>query len=722
MKFSIKILSLLFLISAQTFAQSSFQRVVTDAGNMQLSLTNAGTIGDPSMASASANNPSMQYPKSTGIEHLFESGIWIGAIVNGQTAVSTASVDATSGYTTGGTGFEFTSNIGQTISQRSSLTNNNYYSASAISHQDFVMDFTDANTIVPGTITPISGHTIPLNAGVHLESYAWNYGFADYFVILNYTITNNSTSTWDSVWLGHWSDLIVRNVSVTTASGTNFFNKGACGWLDSFKAVYAYDYNGDAGYTNSYGSEIFLGSEYRNVFFHPDNAALVNYNGFASPKVNLNFWRYKDVSATPPYISGYAGDDVTRYLRLSTGVNSPNTNIFLTTPDNRTELLSVGPYVSVHLGESINYVIGFVCAKQGGPSTPNTVDDYSTRAALTQHLNWASRTYKGEDVNNNGLLDTINEDKNHNHILDAGEDLNHDGMLDTFYEDINHNRKLDRYILPAPPADPIVKIVPSDNRVDIYWDENAERSIDPISKIKDFEGYNIYRNMISSTDANLTNGSETKPIATWDKMGDSIGYNNGFAAVRLNQPKYFSGDTTPYWYHYSMTGLLNGWKYTITVTAFDEGDPAQNLPSLESSTVNNTFNVWSGTSADSSDKYKVGVYPNPYTINAAWDGTTARTHKLYFYNLPPHALVTIYTLNGEVVAAFNHDAATYNGNDIDWFNTFGGDSTKRIMPGGEHAYDILSNSKQALTQGLYLFSVKDLNTGKEQRSQFAVIR
>ena len=419
MKFSYKIFLVLLFISSQTIAQSSFQRVVTDVGNLQLSLTNAGTIGDPSMASASANKPSMQYPKQSGKEHLFESGLWIGALVNGQTAVSTASIDATSGYTTGASGFEFTSNIGNSITQRSILTNNNYYSASAISHQDFVMDFTDANTIVPGTITPISGHTIPLNAGVHLESYAWDYGFADYFVILNYTITNNSTNTWDSVWIGNWSDLIVRNISVTTASGTSFFNKGANGWLDSFKAVYAYDFNGDPGYTNSYGAMLFLGSEYRNLFFHPDNAATITNAGYSAPKVNLNFWRYKDISATPPYISGFPGDDVTRYVRMSSGVNPLATDIFLNTADNRTELLSVGPYRSVQPGESINYVIGFVCAKQGGPYSPNTVDDFNNRSELAAHLSWAQRTYKGEDVNNNG-------------VLDAGEDLNGNGKLDRY--------------------------------------------------------------------------------------------------------------------------------------------------------------------------------------------------------------------------------------------------------------------------------------------------
>jgi hypothetical protein len=95
---------------------------------------------------------------------------------------------------------------------------------------------------------------------------------------------------------------------------------------------------------------------------------------------------------------------------------------------------------------------------------------------------------------------------------------------------------------------------------------------------------------------------------------------------------------------------------------------------------------------------------------------------LYFYNLPANCVVTIYSLSGEMVASFTHEASTYNGSEIDWYKNLGGDEKQRILPGGEHAFDILSTSKQALTQGLYLFSVKNNTTGTERRGQFAVIR
>ena len=90
-----------------------------------------------------------------------------------------------------------------------------------------------------------------------------------------------------------------------------------------------------------------------------------------------------------------------------------------------------------------------------------------------------------------------------------------------------------------------------------------------------------------------------------------------------------------------------------------------------------------------------------------------------FYNLPSQAEVRIYTLAGEIVATLEHDAATYNG-DSRWFNDFSSDN--RIMPGGEHAWDLLSEANQNLTTGLYLFTVKDKTSGEMQRGKFAVIK
>ena len=115
----------------------------------------------------------------------------------------------------------------------------------------------------------------------------------------------------------------------------------------------------------------------------------------------------------------------------------------------------------------------------------------------------------------------------------------------------------------------------------------------------------------------------------------------------------------------------------------------------------------------------VGVYPNPYRVNAAWDGTTSRTRKLNFYNLPPRSEVRIYSLAGEIISQFTHDAETYQG-DIRWFDDFAGE--RRVLSGGEHSWDVLSDNNLSLSGGLYLFTVKDLETSEIQTGKFAIIR
>lgn len=684
---------LIFLFSLKGFPQSLFEQVTIEVGNLGLNVTNSGTVGRPDIRNDPQGSPSMEYPRNSGIEHLFEAGIWIGAKTDGQTAVSTATIDDPTGYSTGKAGFEFTAM--SPIKQRSSLTSSDHFSIDAISHQDLVYETTDRFTTSGGEL--IAEHDLPLQVDVHLETYAWNYSFADFFVIFNYTITNNSTSSWDSVYLATWSDLIVRNVNVATDGGAAFFSKGAGGFIDSLQAIYAFDVTGDPGYTGSYGASQFLGMLWRDRFFHPANTGTFTTNGLPEPDVNANFWTFRSFDGSQ---YGSPTNDVERLDKMHDGHNFDDFSVveFLQSPGNRVQLLSAGPLVEVLPGESFSYITAMVCARQmdvGGTNGP-TMDTEEARKELIEHLGWARRTFNGEDLNENGLLD-------------AGEDLDDDGLLD-------------RYILPEPPATPILKIIPSSNNLEIYWDNAAESSVDPISKKQDFEGYRIYRTNIGD-EFSLDQIGSAQLIGQWDIKGNSMGFNNGFDAVALPNAVTFEGDSVDYSYKYVMNGLLNGWQYLIIVTAFDQGDEELRLQSLESSFIENAFTVTIGSEAnDDFENQEVGVYPNPYKINAAWDGSTERTRKIWFYNLPARCEVNIYTLSGDIVASLDHDAGTYVGNDILWYDNFGGDDDKRIFPGGEHAWDLLSESGQSITQGLYLFSVKDMDTKVVQQGKFSVVK
>src|SRR5690606_19365290 len=208
-------------------------------------------------------------------------------------------------------------------------------------------------------------------------------------------------------------------------------------------------------------------------------------------------------------------------------------------------------------------------------------------------------------------------------------------------------------------------------------------------------------------------------IAQYDRPGNRTGFNHGFEEVRLEAPVTFPGDTTQYWYRFETGDLLAGWQYLFTVTAFDEGDPDAGLGSFESSRTANATRIFPGTPPVDDGSRRVGVYPNPYRVGAAWDGASNRTRRLNFYNLPPRSQIRIYTLAGEVVATLDHDAETYRG-DIRWYDDFS--APNRQLSGGEHSWDILSESGLNLAGGLYLFSVKDLDSGEVQQGKFVIIK
>jgi hypothetical protein len=367
----------------------------------------------------------------------------------------------------------------------------------------------------------------------------------------------------------------------------------------------------------------------------------------------------------------------------------------------KVDLLSTGPFTSLAPKESISVVFAIVCAKKSG--TGNASDDYKNpglRKTLYTNAGWAQQAYDGEDINGNNKKD--------------------------IGEDINNNGKIDRFTLPQPPRQPKVRAIVDNQKVTIYWDTvQAEQSFDPISRKFDFEGYRVYR---SPAGADITNPENflfsMQLVGEYDKADNSFGYNTGFSRIRLDSPKVFTGDPTQYWYQFPPKGdpitSLNGWQYLYGVSAFDGGDSANGLPSLESAKV--IVRAVPGTLPTSDKNREIGVYPNPYYANAAWDGLGERSRKIYFFNLPARSVVKIFTISGDLVAEFAHDAATYNGSGIKWFDDFSGLGNVPKFAGGEHAWNLISKYDQAIATGLYLFTVKDLSNGDLKRGKFAVVK
>ncbi len=691
--------ALLCSASLHVAAQASFDEKLTTAGNIRMTVNNLGMIGNAFRGSYNVlGYPSCEFPANSGIEHLFQGGMWIGCLINNsQVAVSSGAVDDASGYSTGKGGFEFTAEVGASLKEQSSLIDHPLYNPRAISHQDLIADFSDKNTVVPGTAIPISNHQFPLGADVHFEAYNYNFNFANYFVILNYTITNNSANTWDSVYIGYWKDGVVRNVNITPPGGSAFFNKGGNGYLDSLYIAYEFDATGDPGFTNSYVGLKFLGAEDKNGFAHPE----LRTNFVA----NYNAWQFQN-SADPLYFS--PTDDNQKYGKMTSGLNNRLDWETIIRPtlrqaNNRSHLMSVGPFRQVAPGESVQIAFALVCAKKKEDGNPNTADNDVQKDILVQNSKFAQTAYNGEDVNFNG-------------ILDPGEDRDGDG-------------KITRFILPAPPDIPRSKMIAGENKIDLYWSNNAESSVDPISKKKDFEGYRVYKTTlgfdVSGTQDILT---ALKLVAEFDSAGNHLFNETGFAAIRLADSLTFgdttsAGDTIYYHYKYTFSNIQNGWQHAVAVTAFDQGDDVNNLQSLESSTLPTLKRVFPGMPVN--NDFKNGdpfVYPNPYYASAAWEGisTNPEDKKVIFANLPARCNIRIYTASGDLVDDITHNQE-YNGSDIKWYQTYSNANQTRFS-GGEHAWDMLSKDNQIIARGLYLFSVKDLSSGEIFKGKFVIIK
>ncbi|MBL7075596.1 hypothetical protein ISS37_10205, partial [candidate division KSB1 bacterium] len=85
----------IFVLGSQLWAVDDNTHYTT-AGNIGLTITNYGTFGDGFVIQNPVDQPSCEYPIGSGVEHLFDGGLWIGGKRGGTTLVTTGAVDVPS--------------------------------------------------------------------------------------------------------------------------------------------------------------------------------------------------------------------------------------------------------------------------------------------------------------------------------------------------------------------------------------------------------------------------------------------------------------------------------------------------------------------------------------------------------------------------------------------------------------------------------------------------
>lgn len=141
------------------------------------------------------------------------------------------------------------------------------------------------------------------------------------------------------------------------------------------------------------------------------------------------------------------------------------------------------------------------------------------------------------------------------------------------------------YRFPQPPDKPTLTAVPGDGKVTLYWDRVAEKTVDPVTKEEDFEGYKIYK--ATDPDFNdvrtITNADGVvtgyKWLAQYDLNNNIEGYFEPSSDLFQQAEGYtFNlGDNTGLQHSYIDNDVENGRRYYYAVVAYDRGDASEDI-------------------------------------------------------------------------------------------------------------------------------------------------
>jgi hypothetical protein len=264
-----------------------------------------------------------------------------------------------------------------------------------------------------------------------------------------------------------------------------------------------------------------------------------------------------------------------------------------------------------------------------------------------------------------------------------------------------------------------------DTTVILQWDNASELRNDPITGLKIFSGYRVWR----VDNWQRPEGSIGPALNEWMKIAE-FWEDQSLADQQGAQPLFMvrqtgvqsiglTDDVPPkpifpigrYEFE-DRDGIINGKVYFYAVTAFgfttvrneitgmDERVELGGLPSaVEAEKVIPRWDAASGCD-------KVGVVPNPYRGSADWDLIPSERDptgtKIAFRNLPKDdgtVRLKIYTLSGDLVRE-------------EEVNTSAGDGT--------YFWDLITRSGQNVVSGVYLYSVE--YSGGTCRGRFVIIR
>jgi hypothetical protein len=467
--------------------------------------------------------PSFEFPAGTGINYLYAGGLWIGAIVNQDTLVSTG----TDGWQRVNEMYPAAAPDGGII-QLSNRKTSEYYSPDAVSEQDYFAEYTDtlSDQAYTGTDAVDNRPHVPLNVKVLQRSYSWSYSYAEDFVLLDFKVVNMGMTDLRKAYMAIYIDADIWNGILGCASGQGFdddmtgylhaVSHPACKSLDdSINIAWTADFDGDPGWDcNAPG--VFaqgrspLGVAGTRVVRSPTKNLQFSFNWWVSNGDASLDWGPRRVENNRDFGTGGLGTpegDRNKYYMISRrefdydqmwsavdlsadGWLPPNAQIGSNLADgyDTRYLFSFGPF-DIEPGDTLPVTIAYIAGdhfhtdpkavdKYWDPLNPQPYYDQLNFTDFGINAEWAGWVYDSPGIDTDG--DNYAGDKVAN-PCSPGDSIyiTGDGVPD--------------FAGPPPPSPPILRFSASPGSITLRWNgKAAETDPDPFSFVADFEGYQMY--------------------------------------------------------------------------------------------------------------------------------------------------------------------------------------------------------------------------------------
>lgn len=673
-------------------------------GQLLLHVSNYGFFGD---WDADLGAPSAEWPAGSNNEYLYAAGLWVGAIRGDPAAPDTLVSAAVYQiefypdpedilariYET----WEGAANSGRLFDDDNDCINHvldednpfEWYDEdpldgldndgdglidedfTAISQQMFRMEYFDTFEELANENAPPGDEHISLGLKVIQESYQWTSDLTDDFVGINYKVVNigdgdpatNDTlrmvyvgfmvdadagpESDDVPWYvddkGGFIDTLIVSVNPNDPSAFDTLN---------VTLAYMYDdpFGADGNAAKGYFGCMFLGhptvrAEALDPGEYPEAPTQVRVHAFEiwssgteDPDHDRDRYRYLR-GRDPDGIDNPGSADYPEYDGVDNDLDGEidegdewriNIDRNANTPQDYRFMLSAGPFQRVAPGDTLEFQYAFVMG-QG-------LDGMLQNAATAQQIY-------------NGITQTIS---------------NCEGEPES---------TLIHWVADTPPPPPSQEITAGDHFVRIDWDDDSEDIEDPLTRLRDWYGYQVWKAV------GWDRSSSEPKDQDWELILDIDRSDNGAELEQWDTGLEGIGK-------YSIVDTLvrNEFSYWYSVTAYDSTAEGFHFGKYSQ---NKTLVYPHSSVRPNLDE--VIVVPNPYVDHAyvsAWnlepDETDPTGEKICFHYLPRDAVVRIYSLGGELVETLYPSAD---------------------VTGGDACWNLISRNSQIVASGVYLYHV-----------------